>query len=245
MVMRLPGFVDVHSHVVPSGDDGAASIEEGLALCRIAVEKGTRVLFATPHAHADWDSYPRTPERERIYAAAFPVMRAAVAEWGLDLRSGWEVFPTVVADHGASELRLGGADAVLVEFPGSWLHIPDPVPIMVAACEDIEAAGLVPVLAHPERCTAVRDDPRIVRPLAERGWLLCLNAPSLLGEHGALSESVAWRLLDDGVVSLAASDSHGLTRPPTLDRAFHAVEERYGRPFALPLFDGSSLPWVG
>jgi tyrosine-protein phosphatase YwqE len=91
----------------------------------------------------------------------------------------------------------------------------------------------------------VRDDPRIVRALAERGWLLCLNAPSLLGEHGSLSESAAWRLLDDGVVSLAASDSHGLTRPPALDRAFHAVEERYGRPFALPLFDGSSLPWAG
>ena len=56
----MPGFVDVHSHVVPAGDDGAATIEEGLELCRLAYEAGTEILFATPHAHAPWDHYPRT-----------------------------------------------------------------------------------------------------------------------------------------------------------------------------------------
>ena len=56
----MPGFVDVHSHVVPAGDDGATTIEEGLELCRLAYEAGTEILFATPHAHAPWDHYPRT-----------------------------------------------------------------------------------------------------------------------------------------------------------------------------------------
>ena len=54
----MAGFVDVHSHVVPSGDDGSRTIEQGLALCRLAVEAGTEILFATPHVHAPWDSYP-------------------------------------------------------------------------------------------------------------------------------------------------------------------------------------------
>ena len=48
----MSGFVDVHSHVVPSGDDGARTIEDGLELCRLALEAGTEILFATPHAHA-------------------------------------------------------------------------------------------------------------------------------------------------------------------------------------------------
>ena len=65
----MPGFVDVHAHVVPSGDDGAESIEEGLALCRLAYEAGTEILFATPHAHAPWDHYPRTAERDDLYVA--------------------------------------------------------------------------------------------------------------------------------------------------------------------------------
>lgn len=242
--MPLPGFVDVHSHVVPSGDDGAVSLEHGLELCRLAADAGTRVLFATPHAHASWDTYPRSAARERIFEAAFPVMRDAVADWGLDLRRGWEVYPSVLDDTGPEELALAGTRAVLVEFPGWWLDVADPIPLVTAACERIEAAGLVPVLAHPERCPAVADAPAIVAPLAERGWLVCLNAPSLLGEHGGVSERVAWRLLDDGVVSLAASDAHGLGRPPTLDRAFRAVEQRCGRGGAVPLFDGSALPWT-
>jgi protein-tyrosine phosphatase len=241
--MTLPGFVDVHAHVVPSGDDGAVSVEQGLELCRLAAEAGTRVLFATPHAHASWDTFPRTTARERIFDAAYPVMRAIVAEWGLDLRRGWEVYPSVVDDTDPAELRLAGTSAVLVEFPGWWLDVADPIPLVTAACERIEAAGLVPVLAHPERCPAVAAAPELVAPLAERGWLVCLNAPSLLGEHGATSERAAWKLLEAGVVSLAASDAHGFERPPTLDRAFRAVEQRHGRDRALPLFDGSPLPW--
>ena len=240
--MTLPGFVDVHSHVVPSGDDGAGSVEQGLELCRLAAAAGTRVLFATPHAHASWDSFPRTPARERIFDAAYPVMRDTVAEWGLDLRRGWEVYPSVLDDTDPSELQLAGTRAVLVEFPGWWLDVADPIPLVTAAGERIEAAGLVPVLAHPERCPAVAAAPEVVGPLAARGWLVCLNAPSLLGEHGGTSERAAWRLLDDGVVALAASDAHGLERPPTLDRAYRAVERRLGRDRALPLFDGSALP---
>src|SRR6476661_8898750 len=56
-------MVDVHAHVVPTGDDGAQSIEEGLELCREASRHGTRILYATPHVHARWDSYPLTAER--------------------------------------------------------------------------------------------------------------------------------------------------------------------------------------
>ena len=59
--MPRPAFVDCHSHVCPSGDDGAGSVEEGAVLCREAARRGTGVLFATPHV---WPHLPLTPERE-------------------------------------------------------------------------------------------------------------------------------------------------------------------------------------
>jgi protein-tyrosine phosphatase len=239
-----PGFVDVHTHVVPSGDDGAQTVAQGLELCRVAHEAGTRLLFATPHAHAPWDSYPRSGARERIFDAAFPVLREATAAWGLELRRGWEVFPSEVANGNPEDYRLEGTRAVLVEFPGSWLRFAEPLAAVSAAGERIEAAGLVPVLAHPERCSAVRADPRAVRRFAERGWLLCPNAGSLLGEHGAGAERAAWELLDEGLVALAASDAHGAARPPRLDRAYAAIAARHGRERALALFDGSGIPWA-
>ena len=239
----MPGFVDVHSHVVPSGDDGADSIEEGLALCRLAVEAGTSILFATPHAHAPWDTFPRTPERDRLYAASFVEMRSEVAAWGLDLRRGWEVYPSEIAGNDPAELVLEGTRGVLIEFPGAWLEIDDPVATVAEAAADVEAAGLVPVLAHPERCRAVATDPNSVRVLAERGWLLCLNATSVVGRHGITAERTAWALLDAGLVALVASDAHSVSRPPTLDQGYEAVRERLGDDLARPLFDGSALPW--
>ncbi len=240
----MRGFVDVHSHVVPAGDDGAASIEEGLELCRLAYEAGTEILFATPHAHAPWDQYPRTVDRDRLYAESLAEMRSEVAVWGLDLRRGWEVFPSEIAGNDPSDLALGGTSSVLIEFPGSWLDIEDPIAAVIDAAELVEAAGLVPVLAHPERCRAVADDPESVRPLAERGWILCLNAPSLVGGHGAGAERTSWALLDGGLVGLVASDGHRVARPPTLDAAYRIVREQRGEEIARPLFDGRALPWA-
>jgi protein-tyrosine phosphatase len=240
----MRGFVDVHSHVVPSGDDGSRTIEEGLELCRIALEAGTEILFATPHAHAPWDTFPRTPARDELYAASLAQMRAEVAEWGLDLRRGWEVYPTEATAFDPADLVLGGTRAVLIEFPGSWLAIDDAIQVVADGAAAVHAAGLVPVLAHPERCSAVASDPWSVRPLVEDGALLCLNAPSLVGRHGTTAERTAWALLDAGLIALAASDAHSVNRPPTLDTAYDEAARHLGATDARRLFDGSALPWI-
>ncbi len=139
-------------------------------------------------------------------------MRPEAAAWGLDLRRGWEVFPSEVGASVQSDFVLEGTRAVLIEFPGFWLEIDDALGVVEAAAVVAEEAGLVPVLAHPERCRAVAADPGAVRPFVERGWLLCLNAPSLVGGHGEIAERTAWSLLDEGLVALVASDAHSLVR---------------------------------
>jgi protein-tyrosine phosphatase len=240
----MSGFVDVHSHVVPSGDDGARTIEEGLELCRIALEAGTEILFATPHAHASWDTFPRTSARVELYETSLAQMRAEVAEWGLDLRRGWEVYPTEAPRSEPAGLVLEGTNAVLLEFPGSWLEIDDAIGVVAEGAAAVAAAGLTPVLAHPERCRPVAADPWSVRPLVEDGALLCLNAPSLVGRHGATAERTAWALLDAGLIALAASDGHSVNRPPALEAAYAEAVRHLGEPDARRLFDGSALPWV-
>jgi protein-tyrosine phosphatase len=238
------GFVDVHSHVAPSGDDGASAFEEAVRLCRLAVEGGTSVLFATPHAHAGWDHFPRTPERERLFEQSFPRLRAAVAEFGLELRRGWEVFPTVLRDHAPEEFALEGTRAVLVEFPGHWLALENDGRLVLEAAARISAARLVPIIAHPERSIGLQSDLAIATELVERGCLLCPNGDSLLGANGPAAETLAWQLLDEGLITLIASDGHRPTRPPRLDQAHKRLTERYGAQQTAPLFDGSAIPWT-
>lgn len=240
----MTGFVDVHSHAVPSGDDGARTFEEAVELCRIAVDTGTRVLFATPHAHAGWDSYPRTRERERLFAESFPKVRAAAAQFGLELRRGWEVFPTVLRDADPEEFVLEGTRAVLIEFPGHWLGFKDDSALTLEAADRLVAAGLVPVVAHPERSIGLRADFAVARALVDRGCLLCPNGDSALGGNGQAAEELLWRLLDEGLVALIASDGHRARRPPQLDRAYEVLADRYGAEAVAPLLDGSALPWV-
>jgi capsular polysaccharide synthesis CpsB/CapC-like protein len=86
----VEGFVDVHSHAVPSGDDGARSTEEAVELCGLALAGGTHVLFATPTRTPHGITTPPTRERERIFGEAFPVVSRVVSGWGLDLRLGLE-----------------------------------------------------------------------------------------------------------------------------------------------------------
>ena len=46
-------MIDLHSHVLPGIDDGAADLSEALELARAAAAGGVRVLAATPHVRAD------------------------------------------------------------------------------------------------------------------------------------------------------------------------------------------------
>jgi protein-tyrosine phosphatase len=170
-------------------------------------------------------------------------MQRETATWGLDLRRGWEVYPTEVVPEDVEWYALEGTRGVLIEFPGFWVGIDDSIGLVSEAGKIVEDAGLVPVLAHPERCRAVADDPACVRSMVERGWLICVNAPSFVGRHGATAERTAWTLLDAGYVALAASDGHTPGRPPVLNDAYDAVCKYRGEGVALPLFTGSALPW--
>jgi protein-tyrosine phosphatase len=226
-------FVDVHSHVVPSGDDGARSVEEGIALCREAARRGTRILFATPHV---WPQLGLSAEREASTRAAYEQVRSAAAVGGLELRLGFELTPSpALLGADPQRYRLNGLDAVLMEVPfhGS-------LELAERLGAHIEGSGLTPVIAHPERSERIIDAPALAAGLRERGWLLQVNATSLLGYHGPTIEASAWGLLDDRLVDLVASDGHRAARPPHLDDAYELVRERVGEG-ADALFDGRAL----
>ncbi|MEZ5099444.1 MAG: CpsB/CapC family capsule biosynthesis tyrosine phosphatase [Thermoleophilia bacterium] len=233
----MPGFVDIHSHVVPSGDDGAADLEEGLALCRMAARHGTVVLFGTPHV---WPYDGLSEAREREVRAAWQAMAEAAAAFGLTLELGFELTPAEARlDEDPARYRLGELDAVLVELP-----FRGELDLVVATAEHVEAAGLTPILAHPERSEVVAGDPARARELRSRGWLVQVNASSLLGKHGRREAAAGWTLVEEGTADLVASDGHRTSRPAVLDAAHAAARERVGQERADALFDGTALAGI-
>jgi protein-tyrosine phosphatase len=228
--MERPDFVDCHSHVCPSGDDGASTVAEGAVLCREAARHGTAILFATPHV---WPHLTLPPEREERIAAAFAELAPRA---GLELRLGYELTPTeALLAEDLSRYALGGTDRVLIEVP-FWVGYD----LTLRVAEHAESFGLRPVIAHPERSDEVLATPQLAEELVERGWLLQVNGTSLLGRNGIAIRELAFDLVEGGLASVVASDGHRRARPPHLDEAYDLLVERMGEE-ANPLFDGSAL----
>jgi protein-tyrosine phosphatase len=223
-------FVDLHSHVCPSGDDGAQSMQEGVDLCLAAARHGTRTLFATPHVAAH---VPPDEEREELVAERVEELRR---QTGVDVRLGWELTPiAALLDLDPRRYALEGLDVVLMEVPFTGS-----ADLLVALAEHTEAAGLTPLIAHPERTEAVLRRPELALELAERGWPLQVNSSSLLGRHGPERQELGWWLLREGLAQVVASDGHRATRPARLDDAYELALAALG-PAAARLFDGSAL----
>jgi protein-tyrosine phosphatase len=193
-------LIDLHSHVLPGLDDGAADLEEALAICRDAAVDGIELLAATPHVRHD---YPTTPEQ--MEAALATVAAAAAGTVGL--LPGGELDLTEL-DRPVEELRrfaLAGNPAfLLVETPyHGW-----PLDIGVRFTR-LAADGITPVLAHPERNLDVQQRPELLAGLVENGALVQVTAASVDGRLGRSSQRCVRRLLDARLVQLIASDAHG------------------------------------
>jgi protein-tyrosine phosphatase len=234
----MAGFVDVHSHMAPSGDDGVKSVEEGLELLRETAARGTAIQYATPHAN---ESLPWTEGRAAAVRAAQRRMAAAAAGFGLDFRLGWEITPARwVLRADLVRLALDGLAACLIELPLPHTRVRD-LRMLVACAEHAEACGLRPILAHPERSEPVQRDLAVARELRARGWLLQVNASSLLGAHRPAARTTAWGLVGAGLCDLVGSDGHRAARPPWLDGAHVALAAELGEGPAAELTGGAAL----
>lgn len=226
-------FVDIHSHLVPSGDDGVTSIEAGLELLAEAADRGTSVVYATPHV---WPIDGLSDAREDAVRSAHADMVSPAAELGIRLELGSEVTPAWARlAEDPMRYRLGDADAVLIDTP-----FRGDLELTLMLGQHVEAAGLVPILAHPERSEGVSCSPATLEDMCERGWLVQVNSSSLLGSHGSEASKLAWAWLDAGTADFVGSDGHRASRPPFLDGAYAEAHARLGASVDR-LFDGSAL----
>jgi protein-tyrosine phosphatase len=216
--------VDIHCHCLPGLDDGPATAEEAVALCRALVEDGFTTVVATPHQLGRYDR--RTGGAD--VRAAVGALSATLATDniplrvlpGADVRLDERIVPLL---DRAEVLTVGGGSHVLLELPHDTYIEP------LGMIRLLAGRGLRAVVTHPERHDAVRRRPELVLPWVAAGALLQLTAGSLLGSFGRAAEEAAWRWLAAGTATLVATDSHDTRRrPPCMTQAIAEVERRLG-----------------
>lgn len=222
-------MIDIHSHVLPGVDDGAAGLGESLAMLRLAAASGTKEMVATPHANAQY------PFDEAKIESAF---RTLSAEMAGEIRL-----------HLGCELRLDyGNLRDALRFPQKYtidqgryllLELPDLIGAATvrSALRELGRAGLVAVIAHPERNRSLQMGMKDLAMCVEEGALLQITGQSVLGVFGNRAQQSAEELLKAGLAHFIASDTHDCKRrTPDLRTAYEHVATRYGAVAAENLF---------
>ena len=60
-------MIDIHCHILPDLDDGAASLEEALEMARIAAGSGVTDIIATPHFRGEPEAVEMIVDINRRY----------------------------------------------------------------------------------------------------------------------------------------------------------------------------------
>jgi protein-tyrosine phosphatase len=220
-------MLDLHCHILPGVDDGAASPDEALAMARFCVRDGITHVAATPHCHRHCrllraDVLPHVARlNEALAAAGVP----------LTVLPGSEVQVTDTAAYrrefeAGLYCHLGDTRAfTLLEF--SWkdrLYPPD-APELVAW---LRGQGTTPVIAHPERHDFFRADPDRLRALVAAGAWVQITVDSLLGNHGQAPQESGGELLRAYPDAVLATDAHNLRRCSGLSAGYAWVRDHLG-----------------
>ncbi len=194
-------MIDTHCHLLPSVDDGCRDLKESLDLAAQLVRTGVRHVVCTPHFSRRYVT--ETTEAEDRLRELSAALRAAGIPLGLTLAA--EVASATAAEASAESLlaRRIGPHHILVE-----LEQATPASALDLLLDRVEELNCVAVLAHPERCAAVRGHLRLIDAARERGALVQIVAPSLVGRWGREAATAAWQLVRTGRADLLASDAH-------------------------------------
>jgi protein-tyrosine phosphatase len=214
--------IDLHSHILPGVDDGVATLEEARELARRSVAEGVTAIAATPHVRED---FPTTVERME---AGVEELRIDFIAQGIDIEvlRGTEVaierLPLLPEEELARYTLAQSGKYLLLEFPdsGFWRRL-------TRAVLWVRGAGLIPVLAHPERNREVQLELDRLEPLITAGAIIQVTAASLDGRLGRSAKRTAQAMLKAGLAHLLASDAHGSSiREGGLAGAVDAVGDR-------------------
>lgn len=223
----MPDYFDMHCHLLFGVDDGPESITETMALLQQEYDDGVRTIFLTPHYREKMFECPvdlRVQKFELLKAYAkqrFP---------GLELILGCEIHVNmdVVQNLKSGKCStMGNTDFVLLEFPDSSNDR-----YIVERCHAVMHSGYIPIIAHAERCTEVREKIDLLQKLVNMGVYIQMNAGSIIGEEGLRQKWFCKKAMKRNLLHFVGSDAHNLKRrKPNIGRCIRYIEKTMGKDY--------------
>ncbi len=194
--------IDIHSHLLPGIDDGAKTFQDTLRLTKALQAIGVSEFITTPHIiqHV-WDNTGDEIQSKK----AETILQLEKNEIIVPFRAAAEYLmdDQFVRLFEAGQLLTLKDNYVLVEM--SYINAPIQ---LYSILFDLQVAGYIPVLAHPERYLFYQNNFNEYAKLKKAGCLFQLNLLSIVGYYGAGITKTAEQLLQKGMYTYVGSDVH-------------------------------------
>lgn len=222
-------FVDIHCHCLPAIDDGPATMEESVSLCKAMHKDGIKDVIATPHQLGRYGEYNDSERiREKVKSINNELKDNGIeinVLPGADIRVDERICKFIEEDKILTLADKGRY--ILLELPHEIFI--DIEPLIV----DLYSMGITPIITHPERHTIIAQRPEVLLGWMEKSAILQITAASLLGHFGTLAKKSAWQLLSMGWALLVATDAHDIDRrAPVMLSAYKTINDRLGNEVA-------------
>jgi protein-tyrosine phosphatase len=221
-------MIDIHHHLLWGTDDGASNLETSVAMAKAAASDGISHIVCSPHANGTYAYEPRViaekiAELQRLLDRdAIPVKLGR----GCDFHMSYDNVQEAKLDP--AKFSINGSGYLLVEIPDYGIS-----PGLTEIFYQLQIAGLIPILTHPERNPTLQADRPRMMDWLRGGVLIQVTAGSVVGRMGKHAERMAHDLLANRWVHFLATDAHNTTsRPPKMREAFDVVAKKYGPDYA-------------
>jgi tyrosine-protein phosphatase YwqE len=219
---------DMHSHLIPGIDDGAPDIDASLKLAKQLKELGYKKIITTPHIQQEF--YKNTPD---IIHSGLDKVRESLKSNGIDIDI--EAAAEYLIDDGFEEKAKNGN---LMSFGDKYVLVElsyyNPHPNLKEIVFKLQVDGYKVVMAHPERYSYWFNDWKKFTELKDRGVFFQLNIVSLAGYYPEPVRKFAHKLIDEGMIEFAGSDTHN-------DRYMVAMRNAAHEKYLEKLLKGNKL----
>lgn len=225
-------MIDLHCHILPGIDDGPELLDESIEMCRIAVNDGISKAACTPHHVVG----KYNNNREKIIRCVKKLQTSLNSEHiPLTLCPGCEIR----LDLDLVE-NIKAGELLTMNDSGRYITLELPNEALPRNIEEIISslifAGIISVIAHPEKNHAIQNDPEIIYRLVELGALTQLTASSLTGRLGSRIEKFSVFLLEHRLVHMLVTDAHASRRRrPVLSEGLKRLKEIVGEKSAMEM----------
>ncbi len=203
---------DIHCHVIPGIDDGASTLEKGVALVKALRRWGITRVVATPHVAED--IFPNSIE---TITPAFGDLKQVLKDEEVDVKLNHSA-EYRIDDYSLTQIN----DRAIPTIPGNRILVENSFVQEPWNLDDtlfhLKVQGYRLIFAHPERYAYYHDNLKRLKALHFNGMDFQINLLSLAGYYGKQIKEVAEWLVDNNLVEFIGTDIHRQEHIDAIDR---------------------------